>query len=376
MGSRRRMVVKRGDGSPDRGKAIERRGAKSEPADSLAISDAAQEAAEEAGLRYTTDARPGIRRVRRGKGFSYHRSDGERITDESTLRWIRSLVIPPAWREVWISTDRRGHLLATGRDDKERKQYLYHPRWREVRDADKFDSLRTFGERLPRLRKRVEVDLTGGVETQTGVMALVVRLLDETLIRVGNREYARDNETFGLTTLRPDHVGRDGGDLVFDFRAKGGAEVRVSVPDPELVAAVLACQELGGQQLFSYLGGDDLPVSVDSDQVNRYLGELTGSDVTAKDFRTWGATAVVAGALAIADYSLHEDEADKAVLAAIDLAAERLGNTREVCRASYVHPAIPDAYLAGKLGPVWRGVRSSRWMDRTERLTLRVLDET
>ncbi len=148
------------------------------------------------------------------------------------------------------------------------------------------------------MRKRVEIDLAGGVETQTGVMALVVRLLDETLIRVGNREYARDNETFGLTTLRPDHVDRDGGDLVFDFRGKGGSEVRVSVPDPDLVAAVLACQELGGQQLFSYLGGDDLPVSVDSDQVNRYLGELTGSDVTAKDFRTWGATAVVAGALA------------------------------------------------------------------------------
>jgi DNA topoisomerase I len=241
-----------------------------------------------------------------------------------------------------------------------------------VRDADKFDSLRRFGERLPRLRKRVEIDLAGGVETPTGVMALVVRLLDETLIRVGNREYARDNETFGLTTLRPDHVDRDGGDLVFDFRGKGGSEVRVSVPDPELVTAVLACQELGGQQLFSYLGGDDLPVSVDSDQVNSYLGELTGNDVTAKHFRTWGATAVVAGALAVAT----EDDVDKAVLAAIDLAAERLGNTREVCRVSYVHPAIPDAYRSGELALAWRGVRRSRWMDRTERLTLRVLDGT
>ncbi len=350
---------------------VKRRAAPPVPA-SDALIDAAQEAAEEAGLRYTTDARPGIKRVRRGKGFSYHRPDGDRIADEATLRWINSLVIPPAWREVWISTDRRGHLLATGRDDRDRKQYLYHPLWREVRDANKFDSLCGFGERLPRLRKRVVLDLAGGVETQTGVMALVVRLLDETLIRVGNREYARDNETFGLTTLRPEHVGRDGGDLVFDFRGKGGSEVRVSVPDPELVAAVLACQELGGQQLFSYLGGDDRPVSVDSDQVNRYLGELTGSDVTAKDFRTWGATAVVAGALAVAD----ESDADRAVLAAIDLAADRLGNTREVCRASYVHPAVPDAYRAGRLGPVWRGVRSSRWMDRTERLALRVLGDS
>jgi DNA topoisomerase I len=374
MGGRRRVIVKREEGSRSQGEASQSPAGpvKPQPTASLAASDAAQEAAEEAGLRYTSDARPGIRRVIRGRGFSYHRPDGERVTDQATLRWINSLVIPPAWREVWISTDRRGHLLATGRDDKERKQYLYHPRWREMRDADKFDSLRRFGERLPRLRKRVEIDLAGGVETPTGVMALVVRLLDETLIRVGNREYARDNETFGLTTLRPDHVDRDGGDLVFDFRGKGGSEVRVSVPDPELVTAVLACQELGGQQLFSYLGGDDLPVSVDSDQVNSYLGELTGNDVTAKEFRTWGATAVVAGSLAVAT----EDDADKAVLAAIDLAAERLGNTREVCRASYVHPAIPDAYRSGELALAWRGVRRSRWMDRTERLTLRMLDGT
>jgi DNA topoisomerase-1 len=167
-------------------------------------------------------------------------------------------------------------------------------------------------------------------------------------------------------------VGRDGSDLVFDFRAKGGAEVRVSVPDPELVAAVLACQELGGQQLFSYLAADDVPVSVGSDQVNRYLGDLTGSDVTAKDFRTWGATAVVAGALAV----VPSGEDDKAVLAAIDLAAERLGNTREVCRASYVHPAIPDAYRSGGLSRAWRTVRGSRWMDRNERLALRVLEES
>jgi DNA topoisomerase I len=374
MGVRRRVVVKRGEGSRGQGKASQRPAGpvKPQPTASLATSDAAQDAAEEAGLRYTSDARPGIRRVRRGRGFSYHRPDGERVTDQATLRWINSLMIPPAWRDVWISTDRRGHLLATGRDDKERKQYLYHPRWREVRDADKFDSLRRFGERLPRLRKRVEIDLAGGVDTPTGVMALVVRLLDETLIRVGNREYARDNETFGLTTLRPDHVDRDGGDLVFDFRGKGGSEVRVSVPDPELVTAVVACQELGGQQLFSYLGGDDLPVSVDSDQVNSYLDELIGNDVTAKDFRTWGATAIVAGALAVAT----EDDVDKAVLAAIDLAAERLGNTRDVCRASYVHPAIPDAYRSGELALAWRGVRRSRWMDRTERLTLRVLDGT
>jgi DNA topoisomerase I len=374
MGGRRRIVVKRGEGSRSQGEASQSPAGpvKPEPTALLAASDAAQEAAEEAGLRYTSDARPGIRRVRRGRGFSYYRPDGERITDQATLRWINSLVIPPAWREVWISIDRRGHLLATGRDDKERKQYLYHPRWREVRDADKFDSLRRFGERLPGLRKRVEIDLAGGVETPTGVMALVVRLLDETLIRVGNREYARDNETFGLTTLRPDHVDRDGGDLVFDFLGKGGSEVRVSVPDPDLVAAVLACQELGGQQLFSYLGGDDIPVHVDSDQVNSYLGELTGNDVTAKDFRTWGATAVVAGSLAVAT----EHDVDKAVLAAIDLAAERLGNTREVCRASYVHPAIPDAYRSGELALAWRGVRRSRWMDRTERLTLRVLDGT
>ena len=331
------------------------------------------EAAVEAGLRYVSDESPGNRRIRRGRGFSYHRPDGELITEQRVVDRIAALAIPPAWKDVWICTNPRGHLQATGRDARGRKQYRYHPDWRSWRDADKFDSLLDFGLRLPDLRKRVESDLAQSGHPLSKVLAVVVGLLDETLIRIGNREYARDNATYGLTTLRPDHVTVNGRSAVFEFVGKGGSDVRVPLTDRALVKAVRACQELGGQHLFTYLHDDGHPTSVDSDDVNDYLRDISGTDTTAKDFRTWGATSVAAEALATSDPSEGQDT-EATILAAIDAAAERLGNTRTVCRTSYVHPAIPEAHRRGLISDVWKQVRTSRWMTRPERLTLRLLE--
>ncbi len=333
------------------------------------------EFAADAGLRYVSDADPGIRRVRRGRGFSYHRPDGELITDERLIDKLKAVAIPPAWTDVWICRDLRGHILATGRDDRDRKQYIYHPMWREVRDADKFDSLLDFGRALPRLRQRVEADLSGEALRFDMVVSLVVRLLDETLARIGNGEYARDNETYGLTTLRPDHVAIDGRLTVFEFVAKGGAELRIPVVDRGLAEAVAACQELRGQHLFTYLDADDRPASVTSTDVNDYLGNITGADVTAKDFRTWGATVTAAHALAEASADGDPGDDDAVILAAIDVAADCLSNTREVSRSSYIHPAVPEAYRLRRILPIWKRVRTTRWMARPEWLTLRLLQQ-
>jgi DNA topoisomerase-1 len=328
----------------------------------------------EAGLRYVSDESPGNRRVRRGRGFSYHRPNGDLITEGRVIDRISALAIPPAWTDVWICTDPRGHLQATGRDARGRKQYRYHPGWRSVRDADKFDSLLDFGLRLPKLRKRVEADLTQRGHPSTKVLAVVVGLLDDTLIRIGNREYARDNDTYGLTTLRPDHVTVNGRSALFEFVGKGGVEWRIPLTDRALVKAVRACQELGGQHLFTYLDDDGDPLAVDSDDVNAYLREIAGTDTTAKDFRTWGATTVAAAELAAADPPDDERETEATILAAIDVAAERLGNTRTVCRTAYVHPTIPEAHRLGLIPATWKQVRATKWMTRPERLTLRLLE--
>ncbi|MEZ5179445.1 MAG: hypothetical protein R2746_14530 [Acidimicrobiales bacterium] len=250
------------------------------PADSAAV-------AEEAGLRYVTDASPGIRRRRRGKGFSYRDADGGPVSDGDRER-ICALAIPPAWSDVWICPHPRGHLQATGRDAKGRKQYRYHDRWREVRDADKFSRLLTFGEALDALRARLEQDLAG-TSGRSQVLAAVVRLLDDTLIRVGNEEYAATNETYGLTTLRPDHVERAGTrSFAIRFVGKSGVEHEVSVTDPKLARLVRRCHELDGQVLFSYADEGDALQAVSSSDVNEYLHELVGPETTAKVFRTWG----------------------------------------------------------------------------------------
>ena len=245
------------------------------------------EAARAAGLRYVSDTNPGITRKRAGKGFTYTGPDGEKVRDKETLARIKALAIPPAWTEVWISPDEHGHIQATGRDAKGRKQYRYHARWREVRDETKFNRMVAFGKALPGIRKRVEKHLSLPGLPREKVLATVVRLLETTLIRVGNEEYARENKSFGLTTMRKQHVQVNGTELRFRFRGKSGRTHNVSVVDSRLAAVVKRCQDLPGQDLFEYVDDGGEMQDVDSADVNEYLREISGEDFTAKDFRTW-----------------------------------------------------------------------------------------
>lgn len=330
-------------------------------------------AAEAAGLRYVSDAEPGIRRRRRGRGFEYLQPDGSRASDRDVER-ARSLAVPPAWTDVWICPDGRGHLQATGRDARGRKQYRYHGRWTEVRDEAKFERLARFGALLPKLRDSVAADLALAGLPRRKVTAAVVALLDRTLIRVGNDEYRRSNGTFGLTTLKEEHVEVDGSEICFRFVGKGGREHDVSLRDRRLARVVRRCHELGGQELFTFMGDDRSPVRVDSADCNEYLVEVLGVEATAKDFRTWGATTSVLRHLASAGPCEDGPERSEAVVVeAVDLAAERLGNTRAVCRRSYVHPAVPEAFATGALHVAWRESRRGRNTSRAERATLRLL---
>lgn len=330
------------------------------------------EAAADAGLRYVSDERPGIRRRKRGGGFSYVKPDGSVITDRRERERITAIAIPPAWTDVWICPRPDGHILATGRDDRGRKQYRYHPRWREVRDGDKFDNLAAFGLSLPDLRRAIDADLKRRGMPREKVLGLVVKLLDETLIRVGNEAYATENESYGLTTLKHDHVDVEGEQIMFEFTGKSGLARELRLEDRSLARIVHACHELGGQDLFTYRMGGAL-VDVTSTDVNAYLGELAGNTITAKDFRTWGGTAVAAATLALGQPPESQSQAEKSVLAAYDVTAEVLGNTRAVCRSCYVHPAIPAAYRAGELHDAWRRSRDTPTLDRKERTVLRLL---
>jgi DNA topoisomerase-1 len=332
-----------------------------------------EQAADEAGLRYVSDAEPGIRRVRRGRGFSYHAPDGS-VLNGSVRKRITSLVIPPAWKDVWICRDRNGHLQATGRDDRGRKVYLYHPEWRRVRDAHKFAQLAAFGAALPDLRAQVSADLGLRGMTRRRIVALVVRLLDDSLVRVGNVEYEADNETYGLTTLRRRHVTVSGSKIVFEFVGKSGVEHDVSVSDRRLAEMVRRCHELNGKHLFSYVDDDGAVCDVGSADVNDYLRSVIGDSTSAKDFRTWGASALMAGTLGAAGPPVNEADAEAAVIDAYDQAALALGNTRAVVRSSYVHPKVPESYHEGSLADAWRRARGGERMDRSERALLRVLD--
>jgi DNA topoisomerase-1 len=305
--------------------------------------------AEEAGLRYVSDDAPGIRRRRAGAGFSFIGTDGARITDPERIAWFKGLAIPPAWTDVWISPIKRGHVQATGRDARGRKQYRYHPRWREVRDEAKYARLIEFARALPRIRRRTDRDLRKRGLPREKVLALVVRLLETTLIRVGNEEYARDNGSFGLATMRARHVKGNESDLRFTFKGKSGREHEVPVRDRRLARLIRQCQELPGQELFQYVDGDGDRQSIDSGAVNEYLREISGDDFTAKDFRTWAGT--VAAAMALRDYKEIDDEAlrKKAVVEAIEKVARQLGNTPTVCRACYVHPDVLDSFLDGTM---------------------------
>jgi DNA topoisomerase-1 len=303
------------------------------------------ESAQEAGLRYVSDEKPGIRRRRAGKGFRYRRPDGSAVRDEQTLRRIASLVIPPAWTDVWISTDPRGHVQATGRDAKGRKQYRYHPRWRSARDETKYERMLAFGAALPAIRAQVDDDLRRPGLPREKVLATVVSLLEATLIRVGNEEYARENRSYGLTTLRNRHVDVNGSRLQFQFRGKSGKEHRVSVQDRRLARVIRRLQDLPGQELFQYLDEDGVRHTVDSNDVNAYLRAISGQDLTAKDFRTWAGTVLCAIALREVEVCDSEAEAKRNVAQVVKAVSRQLGNTPAVCRACYIHPAVIDSYF-------------------------------
>jgi DNA topoisomerase-1 len=287
--------------------------------------------------------------MRAGRGFRYVDGDGNPIRDESVLARIRSLVIPPAWTDVWICSTANGHLQATGRDAKGRKQHRYHPRWRQVRDEAKYERMIAFARILPAIRERTEQDLARPGLPREKVLATVVRLLETTLIRVGNEEYARQNRSFGLTTLRDSHVDVSGSRLEFRFRGKSGREHVVDLQDRRLSRIVKRCQELPGYELFQYLDDQGERRSIESADVNAYLREVSGQDFTAKDFRTWAGTVLAAWALAELREVSTKKQVTRNVVRAIERVAERLGNTPAVCRKCYVHPAVIDAYLDGSL---------------------------
>jgi DNA topoisomerase-1 len=306
------------------------------------------ESAQLAGLRYVREDQPGIRRVRCGTGFRYVDLDGATVRDRTTLRRIRSLAIPPAWTGVWICPLAQGHLQATGRDARGRKQYRYHPRWRATRDETKYNRMIAFGQALPAIRRRVEQDLARPGLPRAKVLATVVRLLETTLIRVGNEEYARQNGSFGLTTLRNHHASVNGQTVRFSFCGKSGVRHSVRVTDRRLARIVRRCQDLPGQELFEHVE-DGESRTIDSADVNAYLREIAGEDFTAKDFRTWAGTVLAARALQDVEAFDSEAQARRNVVAAIEAVAKRLGNTTAVCRKCYVHPAVIDAYIDGTL---------------------------
>jgi len=312
--------------------------------------DEALAIAETAGLRYVTDALPGIRRGRRGRGFSYRRPNGSIENRRRTLDRIRSLAIPPAWTDVWICPYPNGHLQATGRDARGRKQYRYHPQWRHVRDAAKYDRVVDVGRALPRIRERVKQDLALPGMPREKVLAAVVQLLDDTLMRVGNAEYARLNESFGATTIRNEHVTVRGQTVLFTFRGKSGRHHELTVVDRRLARIVGRCQALPGQELFAYVDDDGMARDVGSQDVNEYLREIAMDDrLSAKDLRTLGGTVLAAQALAEADPPASTTEAKTAIADAVRRVAADLGNTAAVARSAYIHPAVIDAFTDGTL---------------------------
>ncbi len=339
--------------------------------DSAAIAHAT-----EAGLRYVSDRDPGIKRVRDGANFKYLDPDGKEITDEKEITRIRKLAIPPAYEDVWICVNPRGHLLATGHDARGRKQYRYHPEWRAARDGAKFERMVEFGEALPRLRRRVRRDLALKGLPQDRVLAVVVALLDSTLVRIGNAEYARDNNSFGLTTLRDRHVKfiRDGR-AVMKFKGKGGLEHEITINDRRLARIVQHCQQLPGQHLFQYIDDDGTRRQIDSEQVNQYLASAMGADFTAKDFRTWGATE---RAIALMSCTALPEDASEAklkecIVCTVKKVAAELRNTPAVCRKSYINPVVFEAWREGSLHKLVRDdlSRSPRKAEKAALMFLR-----
>jgi DNA topoisomerase-1 len=312
-------------------------------------SDTAREAARASGLRYTTDRRPGFTRRRSGRGFTYLDRDGATIRDAEVIDRIRAIAIPPAWTDVWICPWPNGHLQATGRDARGRKQYRYHRRWHQARGSTNFARMVAFARALPRIRRRCDRDLRRRGLTRDKILAAVVRLLELTLVRVGNEEYARLNRSFGLTTMRGRHARVEGTRVRFRFRGKSGAMHEVGLRDRRLASIVRRCQELPGQELFAYVDEGGEVRDIASDDVNDYIREAAGGDFTAKDFRTWAGTLLAYRALRALQPEDHGPAAKRNVVEAMRLTAAQLGNTPAVARGSYVHPAVLEAYLDGGL---------------------------
>jgi DNA topoisomerase-1 len=306
-------------------------------------------AAESAGLRYVSDARPGIRRRRSGTGFAYRRADGSRLADKDVLRRIRSLAVPPAWTDVWICPFADGHVQATGRDARERKQYRYHPRFREIRDSTKYERVVAFAEALPGIRAKVRKHMALPGLPREKVLASIVHLLETTLIRIGNDDYARQNNSYGLTTLKNRHVTVNGSEVRFRFTGKSGKQWSLRVNDRRIAKIIRACQELPGQELLQYVDADGTPQDVASNDVNAYLREISGEDITAKDFRTWAGTVLAAMALNEIRSFDSAAEAKRNLRTVIESVAARLGNTPTICRKCYVHPEVLTSYLDGNL---------------------------
>ncbi|HEX3444209.1 MAG TPA: DNA topoisomerase IB [Chthoniobacterales bacterium] len=301
-----------------------------------------------------SDSSPGIARKRKGGNFTYHDKEGKRVRDPSKLKRIRSLAIPPAWERVWISPQANGHLQATGIDAKGRKQYKYHPTWRTVRDEAKFERLLAFAEVLPRIRAQVAQDMDRPDLSREKVLATIVRLLEVSLIRIGNEEYAQENKSFGLTTMRNRHVEVEGSNVRFQFRGKSGRKHTVEVSDRRVARVIQKCQDLPGQQLFEYENPAGEVVAIVSEDVNHYLQQITGQPFTAKDFRTWAGTVLAAIALGKMEEVDSQTLAKRNIVTAIEAVARLLGNTVAICRKCYIHPAIPTSYLDGTLARTLR----------------------
>ena len=308
-----------------------------------------RDAAETAGLSYVSDEAPGIRRRKSGKGFTYTKPDGAKVTDKATLARIRSLAIPPAYTDVWICPRANGHIQATGRDAKGRKQYRYHPAFREVRESTKYEHMLEFARGLPAIRKTIDEHMSLRGLPREKVLATVVHLLENTLIRVGNSDYVKQNKSYGLTTLRDPHVKVEGAELRFQFKGKSGKTWKLQVKDRRIARIVKACQDLPGQDLFQYIDDDGEQLSITSADVNAYLKEITGREITAKDFRTWAGTVLAALALSEFEEFDNQAKAKKNIREAIEKVASRLGNTPSICRKCYVHPEVFACYLDGGL---------------------------
>ncbi len=309
-------------------------------------------------LRWTSDNGPGIRRYRKGRGFTYRSSDDHAV-DAATIARIRQMAIPPAWNDVWISPSSRSHLLATGRDAKNRKQYIYHPLWREIQDQTKFHRMSEFGKALPKIRERLDHDLRQKSLSKSRVLAAMICLLDETAVRIGNQQYARENGSYGLTTVSQRHAEVSNTSIELNFVGKSGKQQSVNLRSPRVSRVVAQCCELPGQQLFVYRDQDDIVHEVHSEDVNEYLKQVSGGSFTAKDFRTWRASVVAARELATLPAPADKKAARQGIKEALQAAADVLGNTPAICRKSYVHPYILEAFESGELHQVWQRNRAS-----------------